>query len=397
MLLRDRRVSGQLLSVLFATVPLGMFPVAVVLAVHAWTGSFAMAGWVSAAFTGGSAVGLTVQGHLIDRFGPDRTIGVAGGAFVVAVVALVSVGGGPARWAPVVVVLAAVAGASLPEVTTAVRVWLARSELSSPQRVASYSLLGACFQTGLVFGPLLVTVAVVWVSPAGALLVVGAVSAAASAWFLSNVRRGRAESLPVVAAGEEPRMVARSSYGPMLAIFGIAAASGAVGGVATLVIPRVLEAAGSVESSGLLFATLAVGEVVGAVAYGAMRWPFGPVTQLVLVLAGTGVLVAACTFTTDRPWAFGVLLFGIGAASGPVAVLLASATELAAAGRAIGAASGARISVSLLASAAGSAFAGGANGQSGTPVVLAVLASVVLAAAALPFFLRRTLRAGHAS
>ncbi|WP_161598136.1 MFS transporter [Curtobacterium flaccumfaciens] len=378
---------------LLATVPLGMFPVAVVLAVHAWTGSFAAAGWVSAAFTGGSAVGLTVQGHLIDRFGPARTIGVAGGAFVIAVVALVTVGGGLARWEPVLIVLAAVAGASLPEVTTAVRVWLARSELSSPQRLASYSLLGACFQTGLVFGPLLVTVVVVWVSPAGALLVVGAVSAAASAWFLSISRRGRAETRPVVVAGEEPWMAPRSSYGPMLAIFGIAAASGAVGGVATLVIPRVLEDAGSVQSSGLLFATLAVGEVFGAVVYGAVRWPFTPVVQLVLVLAGMALLLGACTFVTERPWAFGVLLFGVGAASGPVAVLLATATESAAADRAIGVASGARISVSLLASAAGSVFAGGANGHIAMPSVLAVLASVVLAAAALPFFLRRSLRA----
>lgn len=391
-LLRNRDLRGQLVSVLLAAVPLGMFPVAIVLAVHGWTGSFAVAGWVSAAFTGGSAVGLTAQGYLIDRHGTRGTIAVAVAVFVVSSLAFVVVGASAeSRSVLALVALAAVAGASLPEITTAVRVWLARSD-SSVQRVAGYSLLGACFQTGLVFGPLLVTVAVPWTGGAGALVVITLLAIGASGWYLRVTHASVRSTAPRAVDGKDPPIDRATRYWPMAAVLGIAAVVGAVGGVMTLVVPGVLDAAGSIDLSGLLFASLAVGEVLGAVAYGTVRLPFGSVTQLTVVVAATGVMVIVCALVTGLPWVFAVLLFGIGAASGPVAVLLAAATEGAASPRSIGSASGLRISVSLLASAGGSAAAGSLGGGAGTSVVLGVLGAALLVAAALPSCLRTVLR-----
>lgn len=393
-LLQNRELRGQLASVLIATVPLGMFPITIVLAVHSWTDSFAVAGWVSAAFTSGSAIGLTAQGHLIDRLGTRSTVVSATAVFVAASIAFVVVGEATAvRSVSALVALAAVAGASLPEITTAVRVWLARSALSSAQRLASYSLLGACFQTGLVFGPLLVTASVPWVGGTGTLVAITLLAIVAAGWFLRVTHPSATPSIATKAAGKGVPPDRAALHGPMMAILGVAAVVGAVGGVMTLVIPRLLAAAGSIELSGLLFASLAVGEVLGAVVYGMIRWPLGQVAQLVAVVAVTGLMLIACTLTTEVPWAFAILLFGIGAASGPVAVLLAAATEGAASSGAIGAASGVRISVSLLASAVGSALAGASGGIAGSSVVLGVLGSIVLVAAALPLSMRTVLRA----
>ncbi|VXB25837.1 MFS transporter [Pseudoclavibacter sp. 8L] len=382
--MRDRRVVGQLASVLFSTVPLGMFPVAVVITVHAWTGSFVIAGWTSAAFTCGTAVGLVGQGYLIDRVGPRKTITAAAATFLIAVLALVLSGRSASSSTAALLIAALVAGVSLPEVMTAVRVWLARSSLGPRERVASYSLLGASFQTGLVFGPLLVSMFVFVASPDVIILMIGGIGVLGAGYFLRIARRDS-----VITASDGSRGPLKWQHGPMLSILTVAAATGVVGGVLILAIPRVAEANGSIDASGFLFAALAIGEVVGAVAYGAVRWSVPPSVQLMSALAFTGVMLTLSALTLENLWLFGLLLFCIGAAAGPIAVLLASATENAADAGSIGRASGLRISVSLAASAAGSAFAGGTSAALTAPAVLLILALVLAVSAALPLFARR--------
>ncbi|MBF4460498.1 MFS transporter [Pseudoclavibacter sp. VKM Ac-2867] len=369
---------------LFSTVPLGMFPVAVVITVHAWTGSFAIAGWTSAAFTCGTAVGLVGQGYLIDRVGPRKTITAAAATFLIAVLALVLSGRSASSSTAALLIAALVAGVSLPEVTTAVRVWLARSSLGPRERVASYSLLGACFQTGLVFGPLLVSMFVLVASPDVIILMIGSIGVLGAGYFLRIARRDS-----VITASDRSRGPLKWQHGPMLSILTVAVATGVVGGVLILAIPRVAEANGSIDASGFLFAALAIGEVVGAVAYGAVRWSVPPSVQLMSALAFTGVMLTLSALTLENLWLFGLLLLCIGAAAGPIAVLLASATENAADAGSIGRASGLRISVSLAASAAGSAFAGGTSAALTAPAVLLILALVLAVSAALPLFARR--------
>ncbi len=382
-LMRDRRVAGQLLSVLISTVPLGMLPVAVVLTVHAWTGSFVIAGWTSAALTGGTAIGLIGQGYLIDRIGTRKTITAAAATFLIAILAFVLSGRSASSWTAALLIAAFVAGVSLPEITTAVRVWLARSSLGPRERVASYSLLGACFQTGLVLGPLLVSMIVLVASPDVIILMIGGIGVLSAGFFLRTARREDATPATV-----RPRKPVRWLRGPMLSVLALAALTGTVGGVAVLVVPRVAEANDAIDASGLLFAALALGEVLGAIAYGAIRWSVSPSTQLVSALAFTGAALALSAMTLETLWLFGLLLFCVGAAAGPIAVLLASGTENAADTGTIGSASGLRISVSLVASAAGSAFAGGTSAALTTPSVLLILALVMAASAPLPLLAR---------
>ena len=175
----------------------------------------------------------------------------------------------------------------------------------------------------------------------------------------------------------------------MLSILALAAVTGTVGGVAVLVVPRVAEANDAIDASGLLFAALALGEVLGAIAYGAIRWSVSPSKQLVSALAFTGAALALSAMTLETLWLFGLLLFCVGAAAGPIAVLVASATENAADTGTIGSASGLRISVSLVASAAGSAFAGGTSAALTTPSVLLALALLLAVSAPLPLLARR--------
>jgi len=63
---------GPVLFSLLGRMPIAMIGLAMLLYVRASTGSFAIAGLVSAAVLVGVAAGSVVQGRVIDRFGPTR-------------------------------------------------------------------------------------------------------------------------------------------------------------------------------------------------------------------------------------------------------------------------------------------------------------------------------------
>ena len=108
------------LSGLGARLPLSMVGLGIVLLVSAATGSYGVAGAVSAAYMLANAVFSILQGRLIDTLGQARVLGLASAAFGVSTAMLVwSV---QADW-PIGTsyVFAALGGAALPHVGSAVR------------------------------------------------------------------------------------------------------------------------------------------------------------------------------------------------------------------------------------------------------------------------------------
>lgn len=133
-------IRGLLVSGLLGRFPFSMLPVALVIAAEAVTGSYARAGVVSAGFSVAAALAAPFTGRLVDRYGQRRTgtvllaIFAASGAGVVAVL----FGG---RLLELLLPLALVAGATLPNVGTYTRVrWgsvTRPSELESVQALES--------------------------------------------------------------------------------------------------------------------------------------------------------------------------------------------------------------------------------------------------------------------
>src|ERR1700754_219347 len=72
-----------------ARMPIAMVGLSLLLYVQRQTGSFAIAGMVSAGTLVGVAVGSVIQGRIMDRLGPTRPLLITAGFFLVAVVAVV--------------------------------------------------------------------------------------------------------------------------------------------------------------------------------------------------------------------------------------------------------------------------------------------------------------------
>ena len=360
--LRRKQAIGQLASVFWGTLPLGVFPVAIVLAVHAWTGSFVTAGLVGGSFTAGNAVGLAVQGALIDRFGARMTILAAGAASVAAVSAFVVCG---VLGVPVAALMATAAGLglTLPEITTAVRAWVSTSGLDRTERISAYSLLAMCFQVGIVIGPLLVVIAFRPDAPEWALVTGGVLSVAAAGFYLWLIREGRPVLRTSSSAGVRLRWVVNARFRWVLVV---AVLSGVPAGLLMVVLPKAAAESGFIGGAGFPLAALAAGEVVGALAFGSTSWRASTGRLLTAALAlGAAAYVMAASLSMNFAL-LTVCVFVVGLSAGPVAVVLSTATDSASTPSTIGRASGLRISATLIASAVGSAAAGGLG------VVLAV-------------------------
>ena len=131
------------LTGLVARLPISMAGLGIVLLVEGATGSYGLAGSVSAAYMVANAVLAIFQGRLLDRFGQGLVLAVAGSVFGAATSVLVwSVEAG---W-PLAssYVAAAAAGGSLPQIGSAVRARWAHV-LERPAQVQTAYALEAVF------------------------------------------------------------------------------------------------------------------------------------------------------------------------------------------------------------------------------------------------------------
>jgi MFS family permease len=185
---------------LFATflgaLPIGMLSLSVLLLVQIETGSPAFAGAVAAAVALGNAVGLTVQGALLDRWGQTP---VLIGTAPVGPAALLAVVLATVHHAPLIVVAAgaALAGGSIPATTSSVRLLWPRLVTDVLLRPTAYALLATQFQIALIVGPVLMSWLVFARGPVAAVLGSAALSGAGG---LLSATAGPSLALLVAAA-----------------------------------------------------------------------------------------------------------------------------------------------------------------------------------------------------
>ena len=255
-------LSAYLLSRLSAT----MIVLALLLYTQAETGSFAIAGTMSACFAAGTAVAAPLLGRTVDTRGQRRVLGtcaVLAPLALVAVVLCLRRGLEPAAFAS-----AALAGAVLPPVTSCMRtVW--------PDVVADEALIdtGWAVESLVVeatelAGPLLAGAVFSLVSPAGALLVAAALTYVGPMLFALS---------PSAAGPRSTGGVAASRLGPlrlpdvraMLLIIGLTTAGLAATEVA---ITHAATAHHHAEVTGPLFAVWLSGSLLGGWLYGRRDW-----------------------------------------------------------------------------------------------------------------------------
>lgn len=350
------------LSVLLSSIPLGTINLALVLSVQFWTGSLSLSGVITSLFSLGNAVGLTVQGALIDRFGDGVVVFTAGMVSGLSLGTIALLGARLDHGLLAMGVL--VAGLAIPAITTAVRRSLPGLVTDPITRSAGYAALSVVFQLAFAVGPLLVSATVVITGSApGALLLAALLVIAAAMLFSfavpSTTPPRRSPSRPRSRRIRSKRTDSPlAALRPLTTLYAIAALTGVATGMTTVAIPAVTQAVGLAAVAGVAFAASAIGEVGGALIFGGRRWPFTERRQLTVALLAASCIAAGVYLASHSPWLL-VLAVGCGGAVGaPVSIRLSSLLDGLSEPGSLGLAYAALVSIGLVAAAAGTSLAG---------------------------------------
>lgn len=389
-LLRRGDVLARFGAVFASAVALGMMSLTVVLCVTEWTGSLALAGAASGMFSLGNAAGVALQGRFLDGARGRAVLRAAGTTCVVAIAVFVAAG---SRSGPTALVLASAgaAGVSVPALTAAVRAWLPRVLHDDGVRAASYALLSVAFQAAIAVGPLVVSACLLLAGPEVAAVVAAALVGTATVLYLATTRERRA---PVPAARPLPPAAHGRFFTPgLLLVLGVIGVLGACFGSLLVTVPATMTARGTPALAGVAMAAVAVGEVVGALVYGARRWRASYATRLVVVLALLGASYATAAMVAGTTPALVAAVALSGAATGPAAIMLSALVDHVVDPGSVARGYAALVSANLVAIAAGSALTGLVADHLAPAALLAAPAALSVLAAGACVLTRRAVGA----
>jgi MFS family permease len=277
---------------LLARMPIGMGGVALILFVHAQTGSFGEAGVVAGAYTIGLGITGPTLARLIDRRG-SRLVIVPGALLVMAaLIGVVVLGEAGAGTVPLVIAGFLAGAGSTPIGGIFRQRW---PELVGPAELpTAYALDAVLIEIVFVTGPLLAGVLAATAGPAEGLIVAGVLGIVGSVGFarLSTVRPGGDPD------AERHWLGALASPHLRLLVLSDLPLAGTFGAL-DVTLPAFGAHHGAAALGGPFAAALAFGSGVGGLAYGARPGIFGPPRRSLVVLGAlmtlTCVPLAAAT------------------------------------------------------------------------------------------------------
>ena len=253
------------MSGLVARLPISMVSLGIVLLVSTRTGSYSLAGTVSASYLIANAVFAVFQARLIDRLGQSRVLPVAIGVFAVgltAAMAAVELDLG----APWPHLCAAVAGAAMPQIGSSVRSRWSRIVPDKQALHTAFSFEAVVDETVFILGPALVTVLATVVHPLAG-LTAAIVAAVAGTTVLVTQKRTE----PPPGGRTHGRGGAPMPWGLLAPLVACAFTMGALLGGAEVATVAFSDEQGAKPLSGLLLAIWALGSLLSGVITGALR------------------------------------------------------------------------------------------------------------------------------
>src|SRR3954468_4643508 len=290
---------------------LGMTGLAILLLVRERTGSYAVAGAVSAAYAIAFAIGSPGRARTADRHGPVGVLRWCGLAHPVALVllAVLAETGLPTL---VLGVVAIAAGLTVPPLGSVMRALWAEI-VEGPAVATAYSLESVAVELCFVIGPGLTAGVAATAGPGAAVVVSGVMTLVGGV----GLSRNRA----VAAVRPHPDRV-HALIGPLsspavLALLLTITWVGVGFGAVETALPAFAEAHGSAPAAaGVLLAVWSLGSMAGGLLYGGLAIS-RPVTQQLPVLITLFAVAASLPLLAGSPLAMALALFGYGLTIAP--------------------------------------------------------------------------------
>lgn len=305
-----------------ARLPISMMTLGIVVLVSRLSGSYALAGQVSAAYVVGNAAVAVPHGRLTDRFGQHRILLLdAVGFAVFTTLTVVSLTRGwPTPWPHA---LALLTGVVMPPVGTMVRARWAHVLDREEERHTAFAVESVADEMVFVTGPALVTALSTAIAPQAG-LVVALLVGTAGTLALALQRRTEPRAHPHRRGQERARM----PWGLLVPLTVSGAALGCLFGALEVATVAFSGDQGQEGAAGVLLGIFSLGSLLAGVAAGTRAWHRGPLSRsrIGMVLLAVGVVVL--------PWApsvpaVAVVLFLTGMTLAPTLIALFSLIEAA--------------------------------------------------------------------
>jgi MFS family permease len=301
------------LSGLLARLPISMVTLSIVIIVSTETGSYSLAGTVSAAYVIATAFSAITQARMVDRWGQSRILGPASFLF--------SLGLALTAWSvlegwPRVVphLFAALAGAGTPQIGSAVRArW---SHIVTERKILPTALALESVFDELIFmvGPTAVTVLATTIHPAAG-LVTAIVASLSGTLLLLAQRTTEPPPPPPPTAGNRPPM----PWGVLAPIALSSFMLGALFGGTEVATVAFTDQVGRAYLAGPLLGIWAFGSLVAGLVTGAFHLRHSNAVRYRTAISALAVLMIPVPFL-DSVWAIGAMLLLAGMAIAPTMI-----------------------------------------------------------------------------
>ena len=301
------------MSGLVARLPISMVSLGIVLLVSTRTGSYSLAGTVSASYLIANAFFAVFQARLIDRLGQSRVLPVAIGVFAVgltAAMAAVELDLG----APWPHLCAAVAGAAMPQIGSSVRSRWSRIVPDKQALHTAFSFEAVVDETVFILGPALVTVLATVVHP-----LAGLTAAIVAAVVGTTVLVAQKRTEPPPGGRTYGRGGSPMPWAVLAPLVACAFTMGALLGGAEVATVAFSDEQGAKPLSGLLLAIWALGSLLSGVITGALRLRASNATRFRWGMLALGLLMLPLPFV-DGFVLLAVFLFLSGFAISPTLI-----------------------------------------------------------------------------
>lgn len=313
------------LSGFVGRLPISMVSLGLVLLVSDATGSYGLAGSVSAAYVVANAGLAIVHGRLVDRLGQARVLPLAIGIFAATLAACVwSV---EADWPRAATyLLAAVSGASLPQVGACVRARWSHVLREPAQVQTAYALESVVDESVFILGPIAVTMLATWWDPVAG-LAAAVLAGVAGTLALSAQRATEPPSHPRTRLADASAPATDPMPWPLVAALTcVCLCLGGVFGATEVATVAFADERDAEQYAGPLLALWALGSLLSGVLTGLVRWQRPPGTRVRWGILTLGLAMAPLMVVSSM-WLLGLVLFVGGFAISPTLISTMALTE----------------------------------------------------------------------